>query len=664
MEIFEITGFQTGVSEAGVNFLQPSDSFQNIENGYIYRQVLQSRKGINEFAPRLTNESRVYGIFEHILPDGDVQLLVFDANFCNKYNTTTGNFDQVPFGGSLLLAGYTGFALTDPSDYISGASYPIAQFKSDNTANPAYTSPGGRFIFSGSGINPSGTSTVFFYDSTSNTVKDFTNLTDNPNYAAPTQGDLNRSKYVIWFNGRLNFISPQIASVEYKQGVLYSAIRTINGNGDKFNIVTSGLLPAETSEVITGVTILGQVISLNFSRSNWTLEKTQDAFNPYFIRKVPSVLGTNASFSAVSWDDKVKSIGKTGIISTDGRSSERIDNKIPNFTADQIDQINFEYTYGGFDRVNNQFLWSYELSESGFGTQNKVLVNNYEEKTWSVYDLRLTVFGQTDLGINLSWDQIDETAPPLGTHDSWSQWDTTEDIWNKIGLGEAVQKTLAGDNLGFVYDINTDFDDYVTNITNITNASEAVLTIDASAFQINDLFVVQSVVGMLDGMGEDGINNFDPALENVDFTPYRVLAASPTSITITADTSLLTAYTSGGTVSKVISFYAETIPFNPFRSIGRRCYVSHVEFLIDIDGIDNSRGYLKLDVFQDEEEAPYKQNILLIPSDTQQGNQWVSVSINNEANFHTFALKQESPAVQVRITSIRIHCEAGGLTSG
>src|SRR6187402_1253837 len=107
MDVYEITGLQTGVSQSGVNYLQPADSFQNIINGFIYRQVLQSRQGVGFFAPRLAGETRVFGIFEHILPDSSKESLVFDQNFLYRYNTSTGVYDQIPFGGS--MAAYTGF---------------------------------------------------------------------------------------------------------------------------------------------------------------------------------------------------------------------------------------------------------------------------------------------------------------------------------------------------------------------------------------------------------------------------------------------------------------------------------------------------------------------------------------------------------------------------
>lgn len=654
MDVYEISGFKTGVDDSGVNYLSPVDSFQNIVNGFIYRQVLQSRQGIGYFAPRLDDESRVFGIFEHTLPDQTKQLLAIDKNFLYKFNTGTGIFDQIAFGGS--MAAYVGFNIAAKDLYVSGASYPAAQFLIGGGANPAYTAPnqGARFVFTGEGITPNGAgSSIFFYNGTN--VQDFTNVIDNPNYVAPPQGALTTASYVLWFNERLNFILPVIGGIDYSQGVLYSGIRTSNGNGDNFNVAGSGLFQADTALTLTGATILGQILALNFDRMAYTLEKTRDAFNPYFGRAIPGPLGTNAKFSAVCWNDTVRSIGRTGILGQDGRQNLRVDNKIPYFTANDIDQVQFNLTYGGFDRLNNQFLWSYKQSGTDSETQDAVLVGNYEENTWSFYDQRFSVFGQTDIGLNLTWDQIEAASG----NESWATWDTTEEIWDRIGLGQAVQKTLAGDDLGFIYELNLDFDDYFSNITAIANGATTVLTVDATGILAGDLVTIQGVVGMLDDEGNSGINNYDPNVDDPDFEPYEVLSSTPTSITINLDSSLLTAYTSGGTISKIISFSAETIPFNPYRSQGRRCYVSHVEFLLDCNG-----GSLKVDVFADQQETPFKQNVLIKPTAAAQAAEYIDMTVDQEANFITFVMKQQSPAVQMRLTSLRIHCQPGGMTSG
>ncbi len=633
MDVYEITGYITGVSNDGVNYLSPIDSFTELVNGFIYRQVLQSRQGVGFYAPRLAGETRVFGIFEHTLPNSTKELLAVDQNFLYKFNTGTGIFDQIPFGGS--MAAYAGFNISAKDLYVSGTSYPTA-------------TNGARFVFTGEGITPNGAgSAIFFYNGTN--VQDFTNLADNPNYAPPPQGALVSAIYVLWFNERLNFVVPLIAGIEYNQGVLFSGIRTVSGNGDKFNVAGSGLFQADTYQNITGATILGQIMVLNFDRMAYTLEKTRDAFNPYFGRAVPGVLGTNAKFSAISWNDIVDSIGKTGVLGADGRQNLRADNKIPNFTREEMDQILFNLTYGGFDRVNNQFLWAYKQSETDSQTQDVVLVKNYEENTWAVFDQRFSVLGQTDIGLNLSWDDIDETTG----NESWAQWDTTEEIWDRIGLGEAVQKTLAGDDLGFIYDINQDYDDFFTDISAITAGTTTTITVSATGILPGDLVTVSNVEGMTE------LNNFDPNTNEQTNELYTVISSTPTSIEINVDSTLFTPYTSGGNVSKVISFSAETIPFNPYRAQGRRCYVSHVAFLIDTNG-----GSLKVDVYADQQESPFKENILCKPTTTNQSCEWISMSVDQEANFLTFVLKQESPAVQLRLTSMQIHCEMGGMMNG
>lgn len=646
MQVYEITGWKTGVSQSGVNFLQMQDAFQSMLNGYIYRQILQSRMGIRTFSPRLAGETRVLGIFEHTLLDQTKQLLAFDRNFLYKYNLGTGVFDQIPFGGS--MAAYPGFNIVSQDGYISGTSYSGVIVATGVAFD--------RFVFTGEAITPNGNNSgVFFYDGTN--VKDFLNVGDNPNYSPPIPPNdvFVKAAYVIFFNERLNFVLPYVAGNPLPQAIFYSGIRDNIGNGDKFNVPGAGVLQVDTYETITGCTILGQVISLNFNRSNYTLEKTQDAFNPYFIRKVPSVLGTNAKFSAVQWDDVVKSLGKTGIIGTDGRQTLRVDNKIPYFTRNEIVGAKFNQTYGGFDRVNNQFLWAYQdyNADETENTQNKVLVGNYEEDTWSINDQRLTVFGQTDLGRELAWDAIDETA-----NEAWLTWDTTDDIWDEIGIEGEMQKTLAGDDMGFIYEINVDNNDYYANISAITQSATATFTISESAFKVGDLVAVFNVEGMVE------VNNYDPIdfESNINFIPYEVIFATPTQIRLNVDTTDMDPYVPFqlvGAVTKVIEFQATTIPFNPFRSEGRRCYISHVEFLMV-----NNGASIKVDILPDEDTFPYKSNIIIFPTMLETDTEWVSMSVNQEANFHTFVIKNNVPFTQVRIKSIRIHCQPGGFTNG
>lgn len=616
MDVYEVTGYRTGTDNAGVNFLDPIDAFELLRNAFIYREVLQSRLGFVQFGARLAGGLRVMGIFENVLPDGSKDLLVVDKNSLYKYNAVTNVFDLVP---STSAVNVYPFGITANDDYVSGTTY--------------LTKTGGqRFVFTGKGM-----SDVYFYDGAG--VKRFTNAVDNPDYQAPAAGALTRATTVIWFGERINFFSPVVGGVNYNQGILYSGIRDAAGNGDKFNVPGSGLLSCDTYELMKSAIILGDIVIMNFQRSRWALEKTRDVFNPYFTRKIPSVLGTDAGFSAVSWNYEVKSAGKTGLVTTDGRQDLRFDNKIPYFTSDEVDQSQFELTYGGFDRINGQFLFAYRGNTSNLvsNTQDKVLAYNYEESTFSVNDQRFSVFGQTDKGQDLTWNDIDETHNP-----SWARMDKTEEIWNRIGIQATTQKTLAGDDLGFIYEINVDYDDYFVNVTAITQASSAVVTVDPSAFQIGDRVIFANVSGMTEINGITG----------------TVTAASVTSITVNIDSTNFTAYTSGGSVSKVIDFEAQMNPFNPYRSKGLRIYMSHAEFLMNTNS-----GDMFVDVYIDEEEAPFKTAFIESPSSTTKKRVWVDVAVNQEAEFITLVMRNESAASQTIVTSVRMYCSPGGYTS-
>jgi len=630
MDIYEITGFKTGLEHSGVNFLDPADAFEIIKNGYIYRQELKSRMGFIQFGNQLGNQklvdvpdgTRVLGIFENVDPagSGTRELLVITTKYLYSYDEATNIFDQIPFNARLLgIDPAYDFNITSNDEYVSGTTY--------------LTKAGAkRFVFTGKGM-----SSVYFYDGTE--VGEFTNAVDNPDYAAPPEGALTKATKVHWFGERLNFFVPVIAAVPYQQGVLYSGIRDSSGNGDKFNVAGAGILSADTYELMKGTIILGDIIIMKFQSSDWSLEKTRDAFNPYFVRKIPSVLGTDATFSTVSWNYEAKSLGENGLITTDGRRSVRFDNKIPYFTRDQFDQSNIELTYGGFARDTSQFMFAYREKESQLAdeTQDKVLIYNYEESTWAVYDQRFSVFGETNNGSNLAWNEIDETIK-----DSWERWDTTDEIWSRIGVVEAVQKTLAGDDEGFIYQLNVDYDDYAASITAINQAASAVVAVEG-AFKIGDRVYIRDVVGMTE----------------INDQILTVSAATGAAITVNFNSTDATAYVSGGLVTKVIDFEAKLTPFNPYRDQGRKCFISHIEFLINSDA-----GSVFIDLYEDEEEAPFKSDIELSPDNTlTKKRQWITAIVDQESNFLNVLIKKENALQPIVISSIRIHCSPGSLTS-
>jgi len=207
--------------------------------------------------------------------------------------------------------------------------------------------------------------------------------------------------------------------------------------------------------------------------------------------------------------------------------------------------------------------------------------------------------------------------------------------------------------------LNQDYDDYFVNITNITQAANAVLTVDASAFKVGDKVFIDFVSGMTE----------------INKKTATILAATNTSITVDVDSTDYTAYVAGGALSKFIDFEVKFAPFNPYRDRGKRCYVSHIDVLFD-----SYSGPVVLDLYEDGEGTPYKRNTILKPAKGIKRREWITCSVDHEADFHNFVIKgvsleyeddgetikeiyDGSVQYQVIISAIRVYAKEGSKDS-
>jgi hypothetical protein len=370
------------------------------------------------------------------------------------------------------------------------------------------------------------------------------------------------------------------------------------------------------------------------------------------VREISTALGSDADFATIGYDNIVESLGKLGIIGTDTRQVLRRDDKLPYFTRDEVDPNDIDLTYAGYDIDNSQFMFAYLSNENNetSTTQERVLLHNYEERSFAIYKQRFSCFGNTEVGKELAWNQIDETIDP-----SWGAWDTTENIWNKIGIESGEKKLLAGDDYGFVYEMNIDYDDQIARIFGITQANPAVLTVDENAYIVGDKVRIENVVGM------EEINS-DPSPDNDSNNYYTITAVDHDAGTITIDKNTtkpeFNEYGHGGIVSKVIEFRAKLNEFNPWREEGLQCYLKEVEFLLDTDG-----GSLRIDIYDNSSDSPWLEDILVLPTSETKNKEFVKLSIENVADFHTIQMRQLSAANQVKIKSIRLLAEPAGWTN-
>ncbi len=574
--------------------------------------------------------TRMMGIFEHIKPNDDRVLLVTDKDFMYFYNETNNALEQVPFTSSDII---TDFGITSNQNYISGTTYPKKDFSE-------------RFVFTGKEMID-----IFYYDGFG--ISRFTNAIDNNEFEAfgsPSQ-TLTRAKHVFFYGERLNFLVPTLDGTTFRQGLLFSAIRTSGGSGDKFNTSGAGLVNFDTSDFITGWKKVSDSIFLTLYNSAWVVDKSRDNFNPYIVREVSTELGSTADFGTTGYENFGEAIGKEGIIKCDLREVLRTDSKIPRFARDEVDPDNMDLTYAGFDHENFSFLYSYlgtETNENIVNSQNRILFHNHEENTWSVFKQRFSCLGNSEVGKEFAWNRIDGTVKI-----EWSRWDTTEETWNTIGVDPLRKKDLAGDDNGFLFQINQDFDDYTVGIFGISKAGSAVITVPEHSFIKGDRVRIENVEGMIE------INtSFKTTEDNTTDTFFVVESVTVNTIVINEVTTGYTTYARSGTISKVIDFSATLNEFNPWREKGIGCYLKEIEFQIDTGG-----GSLRIDISDNSSKNPWREDILVLPTSTIKERQYVKLSVENVADFHTIRMRQTSAVNQVKITSIRILAEPAGPTN-
>ncbi|MEN8236139.1 MAG: ubiquitin-activating E1 FCCH domain-containing protein [Pseudomonadota bacterium] len=573
----------------------------------------------------------IMGIFNFIKEDGERELVVCDQDVVNKYNASRNYFDGLPFSSASSLTTFTG----DNTNFFSGTMY-FGRNASNKPVKP-------RLILTNNKDVP-----VFFDDT--GEIKGYNNTTDNPDYQDPADGIINLALHVFYVNERLVWLSPTLGNSKFPRRILWSGILDNSGNGDKYNVAGAGHLDISDQGVITAAKQEHNEITIWTTENIWMLSITADIDEPFRIRKIGAsqFRGSNAPYSGVNWFGESLAIGRTGIITSDGRQASRIDDKLPNFTQKRVVQNNFNLITGGLAFEDAQFWWPYPDPLDDSSTSSRILVRNFEESSWSTYRFPTNVVGYFKKTEEIAWDDVhcDPTDPDNCNDPTWAQWDTTEDIWDELSWQDDAFITLTGDANGIVYYMVEDGNDQLTQITGVTQANGAVVTIEDNVFEVGDTIKIDGVAGLEEN-----------SVSVINDKEFQVTASSGSTITINLDSSDASAYSSGGYVLKGFQFSAKTKPLNPFVEEGKKARLRKVDFFMDADS-----GNFTVDFFIDKNPDPWKENVTLnstadIPG---QSKVWKTLTVNQIANFHSMRIKQKDTAVEGKFHAFKFWFEPVG----
>jgi len=203
-----------------------------------------------------------------------------------------------------------------------------------------------------------------------------------------------------------------------------------------------GFIQAGIQSSITTVGFNEDVLIVGFKNRQTRLIYSGNDIIPFNFYSINTELGSESTFSSVTLDRGVITVGGRGIVITSQTASQRIDLPIP----DQIFQFNL--TSNGSQRVcaqrdfiNEWIYFTYRSNESIATFPNQTLLFNYRNNSWALFNETYTTYGTFRRQTGLTWSTVGDIYP------TWESWN---DPWDS-GVSTLLQpEVIGGNSQGFI----------------------------------------------------------------------------------------------------------------------------------------------------------------------------------------------------------------------
>jgi hypothetical protein len=401
---------------------------------------------------------RVMGISRFVKSDGTFELLAFNTTRANVYNGLTNAFDQLD--AAAIMSG-------DEYDYIWAENW-----QSSGVVNRLYFTNGKAF----DGVSLDG---IRYYDGTGGITTSFApELT-------PTAFAVGVKRFL--YGGQLLFVIKErlvvLNTFEHDNSTGTTSTfpqraRWCQAQGpSNWNDITpggGGFVDAPTGEQIISARALQDIIIVIFTNSVWTLRPVGDPALPFRWDRINDFRACDGKMATVGYDRDVRALGVRGITATDGVETRRIDNRIEDFTVNNINIDEFRKVYCQRAYANRRWWTLYCGNITSTDTENnKVLIWDDESGAYSTYTLAMNCLGYGNAGYDYGLNDftiansLDWRLVPLA-----GEQGPDEETLQSFFFQDTQEIFLGGDINGRVFTLETGVTDVGAAVSgNFTTAS-------------------------------------------------------------------------------------------------------------------------------------------------------------------------------------------------
>lgn len=428
---------------------------------------------------------------------------------------------------------------------------------------------------------------IYTYDVTTNTWAVFTPYFA-PNGGAPQTGPfVKTAKIIVAFQNRLLLLNTiennngggagtntwyptrcrySWYGSPFSQNAWYQRGQNDNGGTDP-NVNLAGgasFIDATTDEQIISAEFIKNRLIVFFESSTWEIVYTGNEITPFKWQKINTELGSQGTFSSIPHDKFILTFGNTGLHSCTGQNVERIDEKIPT-TIFEVQQQNLgpQRIAGVRDYYTEVDYWAFPDLDASPGQKfpSKILLYNYRNDSWAIFDDSFTAFGYFEQQPSETWADQTQT------------WEQSNQTWNSGADITQFKQVLAGNAEGFIVILDSNLSNNIGNlsITNITSVGgNTRLTIINHMLNASVDFVY-----LYNIQGATGLNANIYAIEYVDINTIIILDPLTGNPVVFGGV-----YTGGGAVIRVNQIQMLSKQWNPYAPQAKNLTVQKIDFCV------------------------------------------------------------------------------------